>query len=203
LAEFGIEATCLRERVYLSESLPLHIVPSPTLIGLIKRFAPDLVIVDLPYYTPELVKLTGRKVFYHMLGDAWSELFFDKKHSRSIFLRLHAHYLSAILNKSIQDTDLVLANSKWLLDIIVEKIPTHPANLLYTGIDTNEWLPQHGIPLHLKHPAVVGVFDFNIYQKVSGLLKFTRVIRKMPDVNFYFAGNGPYFNLVRQNCPPN
>jgi glycosyltransferase involved in cell wall biosynthesis len=25
----------------------------------------------------------------------------------------------------------------------------------------------------------------------------------MPEVNFYFAGDGPYFNLVKQNCPPN
>jgi len=47
------------------------------------------------------------------------------------------------------------------------------------------------------------VFPFTIYAKVAGLLKFIRVIRKMPDVNFYFAGNGTYSNLVKQNCPSN
>jgi glycosyltransferase involved in cell wall biosynthesis len=204
LNEFGIEATNLTERLYLSRLPLLHIVPSPTSIRFIKRFAPDLVLADSPYYIPEIAKLTGRKIFYHMLGDLWTELNTDKTNLNYIFGRMHLYYLNAILGKSIQDTDFVLANSKWLLNIVKKKIPTHQANLLYTGIDANEWMPEPRVPqFFLKHPAVVGVFDFNVYQKVLGLIKFAKVIKKMPNVNFYFVGNGPYFNLARQSCPPN
>ena len=202
LAKFGIEVTCVHGRLFLSQSGPFKVVPDPTLIERLKRFNPDLVILDSLLYTPKMAKLTGRKVIYHMIADVWSE-YSPYKTPRSFFARLYYHYLSAILDQSIQDTNLVLANSKWLLNIVKEKIPKHPANLFYTGIDANEWVPHQKTPSYLKYPAVVGIFDFTIYQKVSGLLKFTEVIRKMPDVNFYFAGNGPYFNLVKQSCPPN
>jgi glycosyltransferase involved in cell wall biosynthesis len=205
LKAFGVEAiiTHRLKSSSLSEFAPLYYVPFPKLIKLIKRFAPDLVITDLPYYIPKMAKLTSRKVFYHMLGNAWNELASDKPQYWSILARMYPYYLNAVLNKSFQDIDLVLANSKWLLGIVKEKMPTHPAEVLYTGIDPDKWLPHQKLPFLLKHPAVVGAFDFNVHQKVSGLLKFTRVIRKMPDVSFYFAGNGPYFNLVKQICPPN
>ena len=194
----------MHSRAFFSQSVRgFGEVPVPELIEFIKRFNPDLVIVDVPFYTPKMVKLTGRKVIYHMLGDLWSEFSLRKIMDQSILSRMYYHYLSAISNRGIQDTDLVLANSKWLLNVVKEKIPEHLANVLYTGIDVNEWVPHQKNPFYLKYPAVVGIFDFKVYQKVSGLLKFTRVIRKMPYVNFYFAGNGPFFNLVKQSCPPN
>ena len=190
-------------RLFLFQSAPLSAVPVPSLLDLIKRFTPDLVFIDLPYYIPKMAKLTGRKVIYHMPGDIWSEFRQYNALSRSIYRRMYNHYLNAILNKGIQDCDLVLANSKWLLNIVKQKIPKPPADVLYTGIDANKWVPYQKDPLCLKSPAVVGTFDFAIYQKVLGFLKFIRVIRKMPDVNFYFAGSGPLFNLVKQSCPPN
>ena len=203
LAKFKIETTCLPSRLFLFQSAPLRAVPVPSLLDIIKRLNPDLLFIDLPYYTPEMAKLTGRKVIYHVPGDIWSEFKQYNALSRSIFRRMYNHYLKTILNKGIQDCDLVLANSKWLLNIVKQKIPKHPADVLYTGIDSNKWIPYPKDPLYLKSPAVVGTSNFGIYQKVLGFLKFIKVIRKMPDVNFYFAGSGSFFNLIKQNCPPN
>ncbi len=203
LPKFGIDAVCFRTNDFVAQSGPLKVVPLPTMLTLIKRFSPDLVIVDLPYYTPKMAKLTGRKVIYHMVGNIWTEFSLYKIEPRYVFSRMYNHYLSVIFNEGIRQTDLILANSKWLLGIVKEKMPGHPASLLYTGIDANNWVPHRKSTDDLKHPAVVGTIDFNIRQKVLGLLKFTRVIRKMPDVSFYFAGDGPYFNLVKQVCPPN
>jgi glycosyltransferase involved in cell wall biosynthesis len=103
----------------------------------------------------------------------------------------------------LRKIDLFLPNSKWLQKQVKQQFPDHPTQVLYVGINAGKWVPSQNTPFKVKHPAVVGVFPLVIYQKVSGLLKFTRVIRKMPDVNFYFAGDGPYFNLIKQNCPPN
>jgi glycosyltransferase involved in cell wall biosynthesis len=188
---------------FLSKLGPVHFFPNPELIRLIKSYKPDLVITDLPDYTPRIAKLTNRKVFYHMLGDSWSELDFAKTYSRSFYARINFHYLKALFNDSIKEADLVLANSKWLLDIVKEKMPTRSAKLFYTGINSLRWFPEQKTSTYLRYPAVVGVFDFEVYQKVLGLIKFTRVVRRMPDVNFYFVGDGPYFNSVKQMCPQN
>ena len=177
--------------------------PNPRLVRLIKSFDPDLIFTDLADYTPRIAKLTSRKVFYHMQGNGWSELDFAKTHSSSVYARMNFHYLKALFNDNIKESDLVLANSKWLLGIVKEKMPLCSAKLLYTGINPDKWLPEQKTSPFLRHPAVLGVFDFEVYQKVLGLLKFIRVIRRMPSVNFYFAGNGIYFNLVKQNCPQN
>jgi glycosyltransferase involved in cell wall biosynthesis len=116
---------------------------------------------------------------------------------------MYTHYLAAKVTSSLRKADLILPNSKWLQKQIKQHLPNHPTQVLYVGINAGNWVPSHSVTLNLKHPAVVGVFPFSIYKKVTGFLKFTRVIRKMPDVNFYFAGDGPYFNLIKQSCPPN
>jgi glycosyltransferase involved in cell wall biosynthesis len=203
LTKSEMEAKCISSHLFPFQSAPLSAIPVPSLLALVRQFNPDIVFVDLPLYAPQMAKLTNRKVIYHVPGDVWSEFNQYRVMSRSIFRRMYNNYLNLVLDKGIQNCDLILANSKWLLNIVKQKIPQHHSDLLYTGIDSEKWVPCPKDPLYLKFPAVVGTFDFGIYQKVLGFLKFIRVIRKMPDVNFYFAGNGPFFNLVKQSCPPN
>jgi glycosyltransferase involved in cell wall biosynthesis len=202
---FGVEAICVQDlkHCFLSESKPLHIVPFPKLLKLIKRFNPDIVMTDSPYYIPHMAKLVNRCVLFHMRGEIWSESQLDIVMYPSIFARMYTNYLDTIKTPSIKKADLILPNSKWLQKQVKQHLPNHPTQVLYVGINAEKWVPNPNTTFNVKHPAVVGVFPFIIYAKVSGLLKFTRVIRKMPDVNFYFAGNGPYLNLIKRNCPPN
>lgn len=205
LGHFGVEAICVDSLKYcsLSESGPLYVVPTPKLLKLIKQFNPDIVMTDSPYYIPYVTKLVSRCVFFHMRGDMWSESDVDRAMYPSIFARMYTSYLATIRTPSIGGVDLILPNSKWLQKSVERRLPNHPSQVLYVGINSGKWVPTKEKSFHFRHPAVAGVFPFNIYAKMSGLLKFTRVIRKMPDVNFYFAGDGPYQNLVRRNCPPN
>ena len=150
-----------------------------------------------------MAKLVDQRVLFHLRGDPWSELCFDGAMHPSFSVRMYTHYLAAMFNPSTKKTDLILPNSRWLQKQVKKRLPNHPTQVLYVGINAKKWVPSHNITSNLKHPAVVGVFPFNIYAKVSGLLKFTRVIKKMSDVNFYFAGDGPYMKLVKENCPSN
>lgn len=203
LDSLGVEAICVHDLKYcfLGESKPLHIVPIPGLLKLVKRFNPDFIMTDSTSYIPYMAKLVNRRVLFHMRGDAWSESYWNRAMHPSLFARMYAHYLAKI--RSIKKVDLILPNSKWLQKRVKQHLPNHPTEVLYVGMNAEKWVPGHNTTFNVKHPAVVGVFPFTIYAKVSGLLKFTRVIRKMPDVNFYFAGNGPYSNLIKQNCPSN
>jgi len=108
------------------------------------------------------------------------------------------------MTHGIKKADLILPICKWLEQIVRQHLPNYPTHVLYRGIDPEKWDPKRHIRLFkLEHPAVVGVFDFEIYQKVAGLLKFIKSIERMPDIHFYFAGNGPYANLVKQKRPSN
>ena len=205
LDSLGTEAICVHELKYcfLSQFRPLHIVPVPKLLKLVKRFNPDFIITDSAYYIPHMAKLIGQRVLFHLRANLWSELYFGGAMYPSFSVRIYTRYLAAMTNSSIKKVDLILPNSKWLQKQVKKRLLNPPTQVLYVGIDSQKWVPSHNPTFNFKHPAVVGVFPFNKYQKVLGLLKFTRVIKKMPDVNFYFAGNGCYFNLIKQNCPSN
>jgi glycosyltransferase involved in cell wall biosynthesis len=204
LDSLGVEVICVHDLRYCSlfESKPLHIVPFPKLLKLIKQFNPDFIMTDDPLYVIDMAKLVNQHVLFHMRG-LWNEPYWDRAMYPSLFLRIYNHYIAKKITPNLRKTDFILPNSKWLQKQVKQHFPAHPTQVLYVGINAGEWVPGQNTLFNVKHPAVVGAFPLVIYPKVSGLLKFIRVIRKMPDVSFYFAGDGPYFNLVKQYCPPN
>jgi glycosyltransferase involved in cell wall biosynthesis len=149
-----------------------------------------------------MAKLVDQRVLYHMLGDPWSELF-EGGTQRSLFVRIYTRYLARLWAPGVRKVDIILPNSRWLQEKVKERLPGYPTRVLYMGINPEKWVPSRNSSYNLKSPAAVGLFPFNVYPKVLGLLKFIKVIKKMPDVTFYFAGDGPYLSLVKQNCPPN
>jgi glycosyltransferase involved in cell wall biosynthesis len=205
LASLGAEAVCVHDLKYcfLCESKPLHVVPVPKLLKLVKQFNPDFIMTDSPYYVPYLGKLINRRVLFHMRGDVWSEAFLDRAYYPSLFTRVYSHYLAKVNTPGVKKADLVLPNCKWLQRKVEQRLPNHLTEVLYVGIDAEEWVSNQSVASDVKHPMVVGVFPFTIYAKVTGLLKFTRVAKEMPDVTFYFAGDGPYLNMAKKKCPPN
>jgi glycosyltransferase involved in cell wall biosynthesis len=209
LASVGVDAMCVQSSryCYLGETRPLHIIPTPKLLKIIKEFNPDFILTDSPYYISRIAKLVGRRLLFHMVGHLWSELYYEGAMLSSFFSRTYTRYLTAITGLSIKEIDLILPISKWLEKQVKEHLQNCPTRVLYMGINPRKWDPKGNarsiLTIDVKHPAAVGVFPFNIYPKVLGLLKFTRAIRKMRNVNFYFAGDGPYMDLVRQERPPN
>jgi glycosyltransferase involved in cell wall biosynthesis len=209
LSSLGVEAACVSESEYcfFGESRPLHLIPSPRIFRLIKQFRPDYVMTDYPYYIPHMVKLVGQRVFLHMRGDAWNETYSERVTHPSVVARIYGYYWTEVVILNIKKTDLILPNSKWLEEQVKKHMPNHPTQVLYVGIDPKKWDPSQNARankrLELKHPAAVGIFAFGNYEKVSGLLKFLRVVKRMPEVNFYFAGEGAYLALVKAHCPSN
>lgn len=209
LTSTGLEVSVLNSSkyCYLSETKPLNILPTPGFLKFIKRFNPDFVLTDSSYYVPQILKLVSRRLLYHMPADPWTELYFDGAMNPSFFKRFHLRYLAAITNWSFKGIDLILPNSMWLEKQVKEHLQNCPTQVLYMGVDPRKWDPNNNkrniMQFNLEHPAVVGLFPFNQYAKISGLLKLTKAIRKMKDVNFYFAGNGLYLDLVRKQCPSN
>lgn len=206
LRPLGVETICVHDVNYyaLSEFKVLNHVPFPKLLKLIKRFNPDFTLTNSPYYTAYIAKLVNQRLLVHLRGDMWTESYWYKTFYPSLFKRTWYQWKTFVMNHGIKKADLILPICKWLEEKVRQHLPNYPTQVLYRGINPEKWYPRHRIKLFkLKHPAVVGVLDFEIYQKVTGLLKFIKSIKKMPDIHFYFAGNGPYTNLVKQKRPSN
>ena len=58
------------------------------------------------------------------------------------------------------------------------------------GINSERW--QHTKKMELKHPCIGLVQDANWWGKTKELLVFEEVLKEMPDVYFYWAGDGEY-----------
>jgi glycosyltransferase involved in cell wall biosynthesis len=61
---------------------------------------------------------------------------------------------------------------------------------LYQGITPKNWFRTDG--MKLKHPCVGLLQGAVIFEKTKELLTLTKVLEKMPDVTFYWVGDGPY-----------
>ena len=209
LNELGIDATCVLDSdyLYLGTSKPFYTIPTPMLLKLTKKLQPDFVIADSPYYAPYLLNLIKRPALVRIIGaeqvsDAGVN--FDIANYPSLFERIYTLYLSKITRPSLKKSGLTLPNCEWLKEQMDKKLPFCKSRVLYDGISSNYAdTTLNSNSIHLKHPAVVGLFQFVVYQKVVGLLKFQKIAKQMTDINFYFAGNGPYLELVRRHCAPN
>lgn len=206
LHPLGVETICVHDVKYyaLSEFKVLNHVPFPKLLKLIKRFNPDFILTHSPYYTAYISKLVDQRLLVHLRGDLWTEVYWVKTVYPSLFKRTWYQWKTFVITRGIKKADLILPICKWLERKVRQRLPDYPTQVLYRGINPEKWNPNRHIKsFKLKHPAVVGVFDFKIYPKVAGLLKFIKAIKKMPDVHFYFAGDGPYADVVKQKRPSN
>ena len=50
--------------------------------------------------------------------------------------------------------------------------------------------------MKLKHPCVGLLQSAVIWEKTKEMLTITKVLKKMPEVNFYWAGDGPYRDKI-------
>ena len=52
-------------------------------------------------------------------------------------------------------------------------------------------IPQQLAPMNVKHPCVGLLQDANWWGKTSEMLILKKVLKEMPNVHFYWAGDGP------------
>ena len=64
----------------------------------------------------------------------------------------------------------------------------------FEGIDASRWYEVKG--MKLKHPCIGLLQRSNWWGKTSEMLTLKKVLEKMPNVNFYWAGDGPLRDRV-------
>ena len=91
--------------------------------------------------------------------------------------------------KIFNDATAIFPICKYLEKITNKFVPGKSTKVFFEGVDASKWYQVKG--MNLKHPCVGLLQHANWWGKTSEMLILKNVLEKMPDVNFYWAGDGP------------
>ena len=83
---------------------------------------------------------------------------------------------------------------RYLEDVVKERYPNQNTGVFFEGIDSSHW--YSGDKMQLTHSCVGLLQDANVWLKAKEMLVLKKVLEKMPDVSFYWAGDGPYKDRI-------
>ena len=162
---------------------------------LIDEFKPDAIFVDRQRHFGINALKANIPLFVLLRGHYWSEIYWNK---RTMYKPLHkriALWQWDKLGKEILNgATAILPICKYLEKITNKFVPDKSTKVFFEGVDASRWYHVKG--MNLKHPCVGLLQRASWWGKTSEMLILKKVLEKMPDVNFYWAGDGPYRNKI-------
>ena len=163
---------------------------------LLDEFEPDVVLLDrLSGIATEITKV-NIPLFILIRGNFWEESKWAKEtiytspHKRLSFLKNQR-----FAKKCFNNASVILPISKYLENVVRKNIPGKKVKLFPAdGRDPLEWNQVSG--MDLKHPCVGLLQGMNVWGKTRELLTLTKVMKELPGVTFYFAGDGFYKDKI-------
>ena len=195
LENLGIECKLVHDTDfadgYPSRKLSTWLKQNKKFENLINDFKPDAVFVDRQrHFGLEALK-NDIPLFVHLRGNYWEEMKMARKTLYSSPpKKLAINKWDDIASQVFQGSKIILPICKHLENVVKNHYPKKPTSVLYQGITPENWFQTDG--MKLKHPCVGLLQGAVIFEKTKELLTLTKVLEKMPDVTFYWAGDGPY-----------
>ena len=158
---------------------------------LISEFEPDVIFTDRQsHFAIHSIK-TGIPTFVLLRGHYWQEYFWGMKTlGNNIKTRMVIWLRNRISEKVFSEATGILPICKYLEDVVKERYPKQNTGVFLEGIDSNKWYKVD--VMELKSPCVGLVQDANWWGKTKELLILEQVLGKIPDVTFYWVGDGQY-----------
>ncbi len=158
---------------------------------LVSEFKPDAVFIDRQAHFGVAAIIAKIPLFILLRGDYWSEMKWAKETLyKSPIKRAVLWWKQKIAERCFNGASAILPICKYLEPIVKEHYPKKLVKVLYGGIDSSKWYPVE--EMELKHPCVGLLQGAWIWGKTKEILTLTKVIESMPNVMFYWAGDGPY-----------
>ena len=161
---------------------------------LIEKEKPDAVFVDRRTNFGVYTTKTNIPLFVHLRGDIWSEIEWEKE-NLSLKQKIGDLYRRKVIwEKNFKGSSLILPICKHLGEIVKQRYPDKKVEVMYQGIDPSKWYPEEG--MKLKHPCVGLLQSSTIWGKAQEMLILEKVLKKMPNVTFYWVGDGAYTEKI-------
>ncbi len=164
---------------------------------LVKEFKPDAIFVDRQsHFAIQSIK-TGVPTFILLRGHYWQEYFWGMETmGGNIKTRMIIWLRNRIAEKVFRDATAILPICKYLEDVVKERYPKKNTGVFLEGINSSRWYSVE--KMKLKFPCVGLVQDANWWGKTKELLVLEKVLAEMPNVNFYWAGDGQYREKITE-----
>jgi len=163
--------------------------------NLIKEFNPDAIFVDRQRHFGLAATKTEVPLLVHLRGNYWEEIKMARETLyKSLPKRIALQKWEDIAEKCFEGSKIILPICNFLSDIVTKRYPDKPVETLYQGISPSNWFHTDG--MKLKHPCVGLLQNATIWDKTKAMLILTKVLEKMPNVTFYWAGDGPYRDKI-------
>ena len=195
LENLGIECKLVHDTDfadgYPSRKLSTWLKQNKKFKNLINDFKPDIIFVDRQRHFGLEGLNTEIPLFVHLRGNYWEEMKMARKTLYSSPpKKLAINKWDDIASQVFQGSKIILPICKHLENVVKNHYPNKPTSVLYQGITPENWFQTDG--MKLKHPCVGLVQGAVILEKTKELLTLTKSLEKMPDVTFYWVGDGPY-----------
>ena len=199
LQKFGVECKLVNDidyaRGFPSKKLGEWVTGKKKFKCLIKDFSPDAVLIDRLGHFGSAVIDAKIPLFILLRGHYWQEveaakktLYNNKKMRAVIWFR------NRISEKCFRNATMILPICRYLENVVKERYPNQNTGVFLEGINSSHW--DNGDGMQLRHPCVGLLQDANMWHKTEEMLVLKKVLGKMPDVNFYWAGDGPYKDRI-------
>jgi len=158
---------------------------------LIKEFEPDTIFVDRQtHFALHSIK-SGIPTFVLLRGHYWKEYFWGMKTmGKNLKTRTAIWLRYRIAKKIFEEAAAVLPICKYLEEVVKDHYPKQNTEVFLEGINSKRWYQTE--KMDLKHPCIGLVQDANWWGKTRELLVLEQVLQKMPNVHFYWIGDGQY-----------
>ena len=200
LKKFGIESKVIIDIDFLEKSLSLNlkkkISTNKKLEILLSTFEPNIVLLD---HISRLGKIFLDKkipLFLLLRGNYWEELEWAKKTIYKSSLKFFSVLKNQKLAERIfKESSMILPLSKYLKNEVQMRYSKNKIEVLSVdGRNVSDWIQVEN--QKLTHPCIGLVQGFNIWGKTRELNTLQDVMRKLPNVTFYLAGDGIYRNEI-------
>lgn len=158
---------------------------------LISEFSPDIILVDRQRHFARAASKYEIPLIIHLRGNIWKEFEWAKNTIyNSFFRKIALKTWIAITKETFEKSSLIVPICKHLEEIVKENYSKKKTGVMYQGISSSRWYPVEG--MNLKHPCVGLLQGAVIWGKAKEMLVLENVLKSMPNVMFYWAGDGPY-----------
>jgi glycosyltransferase involved in cell wall biosynthesis len=162
---------------------------------LVSEFKPDLVFVDRQIRFGVATIESNIPLYVHLRGDYWSEMQWAKETLyKDPIKKTVLWFKDRTAKKCFKDSTSIVPICNYLKEIVENKYPEKSVETLYQGIDPSKWFKTKG--MKLQHPCVGLVQSASIWGKTRELLILPKILEAMPNVMFYWVGDGAYANKI-------
>ena len=200
LEKIGIESKLIYDIEFIDKFFQMNIKKkiekNRNFKKILQEFEPDVVLLDRISNIGKKVIKENIPLLILLRGNYWEESSWAKKTIyKSRIDKLAIAKNEKLFDLCLRKSSLILPISKYLENEVKKRYPEKNIKLFPAdGRDPEEWFPI--TVQKLKHPCVGLLQGLNIWGKSKELLTLKNVLKELPQVTFYLAGDGIYRDQI-------